>query len=76
MSVERARTLYALARHRLDRGDLARGQPLWREVRAVFARLGMRGDLAQLESARGRRRGQPQTAVEPLQCSSCSAVCR
>ena len=52
MSVERARTLYALARHRLDRGDLARGQPLWREVRAVFARLGMRGDLAQLESAR------------------------
>jgi tetratricopeptide (TPR) repeat protein len=42
---ERARTLRAWARYELERGNHTAGELLWREVRAVFARLGMDGDV-------------------------------
>jgi hypothetical protein len=38
---ERARTLRAWARYEIDRGRRERGQALWQEARALFARMGM-----------------------------------
>ena len=42
---ERARTLREWARYEIARGNRASGELLWREVRAVFMRLGMDGEV-------------------------------
>jgi hypothetical protein len=47
---ERARTLRAWARYEIESGDRVRGELLWREVRAVVARLGMDGDVRQMDA--------------------------
>jgi len=38
---ERARTLREWARYEMDQGDLARGESMWRESRAIFEQLKM-----------------------------------
>jgi class 3 adenylate cyclase len=47
---QRARTLRAWARYELERGNRVAGELLWREVRAVFARLGMDGDARAMDA--------------------------
>lgn len=49
MPHERARTQHALARYELAQGNHQRGAALLREVCAVFARLGMEGELQRIE---------------------------
>ncbi len=46
---ERARTLCEWARYEMDEGDLARGETMWREARAIFARLGMKLEVERLK---------------------------
>ena len=47
---ERARTLREWARYEIERGNRAGGELLWREVRAVFARLGMDGEVRAMDA--------------------------
>jgi tetratricopeptide (TPR) repeat protein len=47
---ERARTLREWARYEIARGNRASGELLWREVRAVFARLGMDGEVRAMDA--------------------------
>jgi tetratricopeptide (TPR) repeat protein len=49
---ERAQTLRDLARYEIERGNRASGELLWREVRAVFARLGMDGHVRAMDAER------------------------
>lgn len=49
MPYERALTQRELARYELARGNHLLGLALWREVRAVFTRLGMTSDLGQMD---------------------------
>src|SRR5262249_4916641 len=44
---ERARSLWAWARHEIERGDRAHGTAMWQEARAIFTELG-----AELEAQR------------------------
>jgi tetratricopeptide (TPR) repeat protein len=46
---ERARTLRDWARYEIERDNRAGGELLWREVRAVFVRLGMDGDVRAMD---------------------------
>ncbi|MEA3341115.1 MAG: adenylate/guanylate cyclase domain-containing protein [Chloroflexota bacterium] len=46
---ERARTLREWARYEMDAGDLARGETMWREARAIFARLGMKLEVERMK---------------------------
>ncbi|HEU5104076.1 MAG TPA: tetratricopeptide repeat protein, partial [Roseiflexaceae bacterium] len=46
---ERARTLRDWARYEIERGNRSGGELLWREVRAVFMRLGMDGDVRAMD---------------------------
>ena len=50
MQGERARTLRDWARYEIERGNRARGELLWREVRAVFARLDMDGEVRAMDA--------------------------
>ena len=47
---ERARTLREWARYEIARGNRAAGELLWREVRAVFARLDMDGEVRAMDA--------------------------
>ena len=47
---ERARTLREWARYEIERGNRAGGELLWREVRAVFARLDMDGEVRAMDA--------------------------
>jgi hypothetical protein len=47
---ERARTLRDWACYEIERGNRAGGELLWREVRAVFVRLGMDGDVRAMDA--------------------------
>jgi class 3 adenylate cyclase/tetratricopeptide (TPR) repeat protein len=47
---ERARTLRAWARYQIKRGNRVGGEQLWHEVRAVFVRLGMDGDVREMDT--------------------------
>jgi len=47
---ERARTLREWARYEIVRGNRAGGELLWREVRAVFARLDMDGEVRAMDA--------------------------
>jgi class 3 adenylate cyclase/predicted ATPase len=47
---ERARTLREWAHHEIARGNRAGGELLWREVRAVFVRLGMDGEVSAMDA--------------------------
>jgi predicted ATPase/class 3 adenylate cyclase len=47
---ERARTLRDWARYEIERGNRAGGELIWREVRAVFVRLGMDGDVRAMDA--------------------------
>jgi predicted ATPase/class 3 adenylate cyclase len=51
MEGERAQTLRAWATYELKRGDLAAGQGMWDEARAIFARLGAELEVARMDSA-------------------------
>ena len=50
LQAERARTLRELARYEIERGNRAGGELLWREVRAVFARLDMDGEVRAMDA--------------------------
>jgi hypothetical protein len=47
---ERARALREWARYEIERGNRAGGELLWREVRAVFSRLDMDGDVRAMDA--------------------------
>ncbi|MEP7188535.1 MAG: tetratricopeptide repeat protein, partial [Roseiflexaceae bacterium] len=47
---ERARTLREWARYEIARGNRAGGELLWREVHAVFVRLGMDGEVRAMDA--------------------------
>jgi len=47
---ERARTLREWARYEIARGNRVAGELLWREVRAVFARLDMDGEVRAMDA--------------------------
>jgi hypothetical protein len=47
---ERARTLREWARYEIARGNRSGGELLWREVRAVFARMGMDGEVRAMDA--------------------------
>jgi len=50
LQAERARTLREWARYEIERGNRVGGELLWREVRAVFARLDMDGEVRAMDA--------------------------
>ncbi len=52
MEVERAHTLLPWARHELEKGDVQRGEEMWREARIIFERVGADKMVERMDAAR------------------------